>query len=1424
MTTPKWMRQPPARTFENYTFVRIVGTSEGGLARVSTNAMLPCSPAQAGDNPGTGWADNGYSVPLPIGFNFSFDGRTYSSFAASTNGWMALIDPALGTFASTEVISGSSSKNGNILSTFTSNAVLLAPWFDDLRNVASDLQQITGSYSATKLSRVRGGLEPPVTEFNPAQFGVKYITDVRSRKGRRLIVRWNSVSNSSTTNTTLRFDAVLYENGDIEFRYAPRQSLTMVNNGSTESATIGIFMPSGTQRFRDMSAGLGYKDAFRTVYKYGGYVSSSAFSDTVDGNSVAYAGGLTPSANWPSTWSSACTMAFRAPTLRREVLPRLEVGRQGSQSSMPTVGRSGDAERIGTAPIMYDDRSAVSFGGTTVVNYPTTLPRLFGGPTRSTDLRQNLFFNDFEVTGSISKAASDEYLIQKPQAYIAPFSDNRRPALVVNSVNGYFATGSSLVEFSNHLSRKLTSKTQIRMTLPVERTITLPTASCATFYYRPTSRSWALPANSSYVIGSNASTNNSGVSKGDLTSPLVDFNASRGVAEDFRGFGPIGNRVSSGSLINTAGAGQTDVHIGETFDRTTLIPEVSTLYGKSVSNHADYAATSDETFSLPIAKAFLIEKAVVEIPFAMGDGWFKNLTTSFIPCPLADSPVFGPFDFAGPALTFALYNQVKAGSKTRLDLIMSGTVTHSFDNNASVVTSLFTPESNGTVWLGRPVGYTAYDQSPGAIVTPVSTSNGYTFTGSVQLNCQAATSTGVIAGTILSTLLFDGSKGKASGIRQVLASPTIAPTTGSVASSYTQSTIATNINPYSRGATGFATSFRSTFGKEYHAFDASLFQPGVANPFYFSGSNPNVTGSSSGLPAQLETVLADVDAGNRYLKLVAALPIIKHRPSPYIVRPGDKLVLALSKCRPVCYTTNSGSFASGSISDDVQLITGSVNIVFYGSEVAQGAEHHDVVNQALDSDAVHEMLSADQTVVLDQFYGDYRDAFSGSWTDEVVMGSLTNTLLWNGTTGSLGRGVAFSKSAPRSASWSPGVGPYDTNISFSYQLQPYYELSGFSGLSSAVTTTERIWDSMMPAIDQCFAADGCGIFLRDQSISPLNNTDLNFVDPTSVDVTRGFIWFDYVVSSVYTQMQTLVNGNWTWAYPFEPRYAAVGRQQDVAKSFNAQYIIKGGTPNVPNPTVTSITPTATPSIMFGPVGAQRPSVPRVLPTDTSTNSFRSHWVSDVLTGQYNSVGITLGQFHTATGSAGTVDIVKALYGFGDLNNIIFPGTSNYVSLGLRFGTNHFADARQYKNDSYGSSYGYGSNYAFSPIIRGWKYGVYSGLPSFTKAIWRGNRYGQPRDMLEQRLYTKVYNSTDVDLPTNNTQQGVTLGVVSVKFVDAFGNLTKPENTWSSNLSLEATSSMPFFDGLALNRPTINTRTLNVGVLNVTSQQFNNIVL
>jgi hypothetical protein len=141
----------------------------------------------------------------------------------------------------------------------------------------------------------------------------------------------------------------------------------------------------------------------------------------------------------------------------------------------------------------------------------------------------------------------------------------------------------------------------------------------------------------------------------------------------------------------------------------------------------------------------------------------------------------------------------------------------------------------------------------------------------------------------------------------------------------------------------------------------------------------------------------------------------------------------------------------------------------------------------------------------------------------------------------------------------------------------------------------------------------------------------------------------------------------------------------------------------------------------------------------------------------------------------------------------------------------------------------GINYGISPVIRGWKYGLYSGLPMNSKSIFRRERFGQFRDMLEQRHYTKFINvgispvddeavvqgSFNKQVQSSLTKAGAvgSLGpaAAEVKFVRQqyevdgrgigriYNEKVDPLLTVSQNLSAEVTSSLPYFDGVARHR-------------------------
>ncbi len=147
------------------------------------------------------------------------------------------------------------------------------------------------------------------------------------------------------------------------------------------------------------------------------------------------------------------------------------------------------------------------------------------------------------------------------------------------------------------------------------------------------------------------------------------------------------------------------------------------------------------------------------------------------------------------------------------------------------------------------------------------------------------------------------------------------------------------------------------------------------------------------------------------------------------------------------------------------------------------------------------------------------------------------------------------------------------------------------------------------------------------------------------------------------------------------------------------------------------------------------------------------------------------------------EFVKYVYGIGDKKSLT---------------ANDHAQGKSYELDGVNTL-----NQWYGAGIRGWKYGMYNGFPTTATCVFRRDRFGQPRDMLEQRIFTKLYD----DRPEGT--KSALPSPVQVSFLDRSGNKTDPSYTLSSNLSFEATSSYPYSDGVARNRPEFDMSTLNI---------------
>ena len=100
-------------------------------------------------------------------------------------------------------------------------------------------------------------------------------------------------------------------------------------------------------------------------------------------------------------------------------------------------------------------------------------------------------------------------------------------------------------------------------------------------------------------------------------------------------------------------------------------------------------------------------------------------------------------------------------------------------------------------------------------------------------------------------------------------------------------------------------------------------------------------------------------------------------------------------------------------------------------------------------------------------------------------------------------------------------------------------------------------------------------------------------------------------------------------------------------------------------------------------------------------------------------------------------------------------------------------------------------------IRGFRYGLMHTKPQPAVAHFRRSSFGQFRDMLEQRPDSVFINSS-------RNRKFRTGRALRVRFTSPGGQRVKPSLTDSSNLSIYATSSLPYFEDQVRNRGPINT--------------------
>lgn len=993
MATDKSLRTPPNKIIDSYvasikkTFTDPETVPDKKFLESGTYAITYKSAVTVG---GLTVVD-GYSVSNPIGFDFTVNGKTYKEFSVAVAGWMMLRDPAGGSFGPTfynDVINesgapyfGTAQKiytNDFLLSSFSYDHIVLAPWFDETWVTAQTAQELsasglyTGILTAQVVSDINEGKNVENWPFDAVDHGVRYVNGYDSQRGKYLLVRWTNAE--AYYRNKLKFEVAIYENGTIEYRYWPKKSYKPGNimiPSATMSATVGAFWSGpthGSNKFRDLSLFLDY-DAQRASLEIGGSNNSSGYSEASLSYSISqpFSVNITGN-NWPK---NGAVISLVPETRLGKFLPKKIASLKNSSKNL--VSKSG----------IFDDRKTVNFysGSAQMLHMPSTLStRLLGNSSDVNVSAKQLLFTtgSLKVKGSTRKHIVDSNIealnIIEAGSVSTDMSFNES-TLSTLSTSSFYATGSSLESFGAGFTSPLKSKTQIRFSLPVTKQSVMPATTSSIYYYDEKRNSW------SYVNPSHT---------GEIRDPLPmvadssipelgisDAQAYKHrVTETSRGFDAVGRKVAFGGFdvastysnllggtATPASIFQTDDSVGaifnysKTFGNPSFVNDApAKIYSKSLPNNVDFYPSADQTLDFPTEYPFLIEKIVARIPLYISGSWFDDYTT----CNRAfgdsgDAYKFpsGAIDFGGPGLTFALMCPRRVHNSCYIDLIASGTITHYMDNTSSVS---FKKDADMGYYSMRPIGFKSFS-NPSAVIS----GSGNIFEGTVELQMEAAVAGGLtLARNDRSLLPTDIPSNREHAITLLTTEtfPVAGRNLGTdfVASQYNEynqfdnnpafytlrapRTYVQQISPLSRGATGVEFNGNSILGGNIATYNL---ESTINNKLYIA--------PSSSLPSDIKS---KVDGAGFLFEAVTVYSTVDSRVAPYLIMPGDKLTLSISKTRPVIrkavrtggipafggFGSRYESYHLTGSHGTVMLNTGSIDITIYGSYVREGTEYN----------------------------------------------------------------------------------------------------------------------------------------------------------------------------------------------------------------------------------------------------------------------------------------------------------------------------------------------------------------------------------------------------------------------------------------------------------------------------------------------------
>lgn len=843
--------------------------------------------------------------------------------------------------------------------------LVFGPWrYDIVTWTSSNIKKYLNTFEEIKLMQSAG--------FNVKQTGRWYkqldnCTVVRTRF-------FGPYQSTADYRIQYTVDIVLYNNGLFEYRYPSFQTCTVKPGLSDfDNSNVMIF---AYDRLKNPDAVISLSETDlrnQDIVLGGKRLTNTADISTQIADEA-----------WPGKLNQGAIYRFVPPSDQiKKVLPRRLLRRQDNNSVISSPG-------------MYDDRKTIPFVNQSIT-MPTRMPTLYGQLSTFGTSEYQINSN-FYLTGTVDPSATEQWINYAngfQQSTPSPFSEINR--LEENlKYTDFYKTGSRPEDVGFGFDNSLDHKVKISYELPVNNQYTLLASTASLIYYDKRSGGFAL-AGSGSLDGFYAYYNGFGDAK--LYSPL-----GTPVAGGFdETVVDLNYKYSSRYYDNP-------LYFNSAEDASRLIlnsnVNLSSSYQFSTASFSSYSGSNiygiqPIIFSNDLSAPFLLEKAIIEIPFCAGPGWLNDTTKTprMISKPYGGG--FGDWKFTqegGPCVTIGLikensegkisdyvfYDKLNNPNYTYREVICSGTMIPVKDNISGyhyVFDNIVSPPPKYDITLVL-TGFNVYSGTPSVVI---SSNNGNYFTGSAIFSLQPQVCNNFYysyAEEINDTTNYNGYQ---------FSNDVIDLANENKPGRFE------NYKAIGPGGLDQTKENRQLFGINNSPFNYVIKKVGDNIEKKLLVNNP-----LKSLEIQLSSSLTSIINSNpgKVNDIYAAfLGVNKNATnSPYLLYPGDKLTLFVSKYHSSednrnIIDLNNPSFGSSVsqpiLQHDIKINTGTIKISLFGSYVKEGKSYSPPVSEP-STNNVSRIIG--DYPVLDQLelYSDVE--LMGTYTDNIVL-PVTQSLL-----------------------------------------------------------------------------------------------------------------------------------------------------------------------------------------------------------------------------------------------------------------------------------------------------------------------------------------------------------------------------------------------------------------------------------------------